>query len=277
MQATILASNLVFPESLRIRDGRLWFVDMYDGRLLSLGLDEDGPGGLREEYAARTYFGGIAFGPDGSPLIVDKAARRLQWTGGSAGQGAFADLSAHGASMLNEMLALPSGDLLVGEYGFDLRAEAPRSANIYRVDRAGRSEIFAQGFDFPNGMVLSGDGKRLFVAETIGQRISCLALSAEGERIVERREHVRFEAGRPDGLAIDHADRIWAAMIGPSSLVRVTADGKVDRQIAMDIPVYDVAVDPHRPLLYVAASRARMSDLGAGVLPRTGQILALSI
>lgn len=277
MQAGIVVADLVFPESLRIHDGRLWFVDMYDGKLLSVGIDGPAPASPRCEHAADSWFGGIGFPVAGAPHVVDKPARRVLRSGDEPGAPAYADLTALGSSMLNDMAMLPNGDLVVGEYGFDMRSEPPRPGNLFRIDRQGRSQIFAEGFDFPNGMVLSSDGKSLFVAETMGRRLTRVALSGEGDAAVGRSEFVAFESGGPDGLSIDSRDRIWAAMIGPSSLVRVGPDGRIDRQIPMDVPVYDVAVDPVRPLLYVAVSRARMSDLKAAILPRTGAILAVSI
>lgn len=277
MQAEMVVADLVFPESLRIHDGRLWFVDMYDGKLLSVGIEGSAPGDLCCEYAAKSWFGGIGFPAAGAPLVVDKPTRRVLRSGVDSGATVYADLSAFGSSMLNDMAALPGGDLVVGEYGFDMRGESPRPGSLFRIDRQGRSDIFAEGFDFPNGMALSSDCRSLFVAETMGRRITRIALSEDGDAVTGRSEFVAFEDGGPDGLAIDSHDRIWAAMIGPSSLVRVAPDGRIDRQIPMDVPVYDVAVDPVRPLLYVAVSRARMSDLKAATLPRTGAILAVSI
>lgn len=275
MQAETVAADLVFPESLRIADGRLWFVDMYDGKLLSVGIDGPGWTVPRCEYAAPTILGGIGFPADGAPLLVDKPARSVLRV--APGSPVYADLSGLGSSMLNDMVMLPTGDLIVGEYGFDIRRERPRPGRLYRVDRSGQAGVFADDFGFPNGMALSGDGRSLFVAETTGRRITRIALSDGGDAAAARDRLVAFESGGPDGLAIDADDRIWAAMIGPSALVRIAPDGRIDRQIPMDVPVFDVAVDPHRPLLYVAVSRARMSDLDAEILPRTGAILAVPI
>lgn len=273
----ILVSDLVFPEALRIHDGRLWFVDMYDGKLLSVGIDERAPTDPRCEQASDSYFGGVAFPGDGPPMVVDKPARQILRTGTGEGASLFADLTAFGTSMLNEMIMLPDGDLVVGEYGFDLGSEAPRPGNLFRIDRQGRADRFAEGFAFPNGMALSGDRRSLFVAETMGRRIARLMLSDDGRSIIGRSQHVAFGRGSPDGLSIDTEDRIWAAMIGPPSLVRVAPDGRIDRQIPLDVPVYDVAIDPDGSRLYVATSRARMSDLGTAPLPRTGTIRVITL
>lgn len=275
MVTEILVPDLVFPEALRVQDGRLWFVDMYDGKLMSVGIGDTGPGDLKCHHASESDLGGVVLPAGAPPLVVDKPARQILRIGAGGGADLFADLTRLGSSRLNEMILLPGGDLVVGEYGFDLRRESPRPGNLYRVDGQGRANTFFEELAFPNGMVLSADHRSLFVAETMGQRITRLTLSGDGQSVVSRRPLIEFEKGGPDGLAVDEEDRIWAAMIGQPSLVRITHDGRIDRQIPMDVPIYDVALDPGGARLFAASSRARMSDLRAAPLPRSGAILVI--
>lgn len=272
MHITTIAEDLVFPECLRWSDGRLWFVDMYDGRLCSV----EPRGEITTHLKRPTYLGGITWCDDGSILVVDKLARTvLRLADGQVG--IFADLSEHCSSKLNDALTLPNGDLIIGEYGFDVvGGEAFKPGGLYRVSPEGAVDIAATGLAFPNGMAISPDGRMLYVAETVGQKLTRYMISETGD-LTDKTTLARFERGNPDGMSIDQDGALWSALLGPRQLVKTSADGEVLQTIDLEVQPFDVAVADSPDTLYIGVSNAVASDLAQAELPRTGAILQVSL
>ena len=69
----VLIDNLVFPEGPRWHEGRLWFSDMHDHRVVVVG--DDGKPETVVEVAGQPS--GLGWLPDGTLLIVSMTDRRL--------------------------------------------------------------------------------------------------------------------------------------------------------------------------------------------------------
>lgn len=263
----IVCDSLVFPECLRWRNGELWFVDMYDGRLLSVTSGEE----TKIHLSRETIFGGIGWLPDNKIVLCDKPTRLVIDADGKQ----HADLSQYHHAPINDLVALPDGSLFVGEYGFAVaKGEKFSKGNVYRVSPGGETNIAAYDLAFPNGMVVSSDGSKLFVAESYAQRISSFDISNDGQ-LSNRQTFVKFPKGGPDGISIDTNGNIWAAMVGPKAIIRVNPDGKMDREVILEEQPYDVEVGEHSDQLFVGTSHADLGDLDNESLPRTGKILKL--
>jgi len=75
-------------------------------------------------------------------------------------------------------------------------------------------ELVATGLAFPKGLALSPRGDCLYVAETFGRTIHCVALDTKGQG-VERRPFARLQGGTgPAGLAVDGSGTLYAAHFG---------------------------------------------------------------
>lgn len=82
--------------------------------------------------------------------------------------------------------------------------------------------LFARGLKNPEGPVALPDGTWLVVEG--GADRGCITwLSSDG-----RQKRIVAKTGRPNGLAVDHAGRIWAAESQTPSLLRVTLEGHVE-------------------------------------------------
>lgn len=265
----ILCNGLVFPECLRWRDGRLWFVDMYDGKLMSLITGQ----AAEMIFSKDTMLGGIGWLPDGSLILNDKKSRQIVDTDGQP----YADLSSHHHAPINDLIALEDGTLFIGEYGFEAaKGEKFAKANLYRVSPDRQISVAADGLAFPNGMAVSTDKRTLFIAESYAQRITAFDISQDGE-LSNRRTFSKFKQGNPDGISIDRSGRIWAAMIGTKSIVRMSLDGTPERELSFDLQPYDVEVGKTDEEIFVGLSGASFDDLAKKPLPRTGKIVKVSI
>lgn len=272
MQLSKLAENLIFPECLRWRDGELWFVDMYDGRLFSLREE----GGLVLHLNRPTYLGGINWNEAGDALVIDKLARQVLQIRQEE-VSVVADLSQHCDSKLNDTLRLPNGDLLIGEYGFDVvRGERYRPARIFRVDKNGCVSVAASGLAFPNAMALSLSGGFVYVVETIGKSISRFELSDTFE-LTNKTSFYEFEKGHPDGMCVDKDGALWVALLGTKTVVQVHSSGQVGTCLNFASQPIDIAAGKAPNILFVGTSDAVATDLVKAELPRTGVILKVEI
>ena len=105
---------------------------------------------------------------------------------------------------------------------------------VFYRSASGQERVVAEGMDYPNGLVLSADGQRLFVAESYANRLVCIHLEAPG--VATRREVFgslpHHPSGRevdnlPDGLAMDEKGRIWVAHYGMGAVQVVDTTGEL--------------------------------------------------
>ncbi|MER8008799.1 MULTISPECIES: SMP-30/gluconolactonase/LRE family protein [unclassified Streptomyces] len=95
------------------------------------------------------------------------------------------------------------------------RAESEIGAcNVYRIDPAsGRVHLAADGFEGPNGVILSADERRLYVSDSRAARIRVFDVADDGTLSGGR---VFAEAGEGvhyDNIRLDDEGRLWAAAL----------------------------------------------------------------
>jgi len=169
-----LLENGAFFESPRWHEDRWWLSDFYRHRVLT--VTEDG----REETVLEVEGqpSGLGWLPDGSLLVVSMRDRRiLRWDGSSVTL--HADVAELCGGHLNDMVVDARGRAYAGNFGFDLMAFGdPAPANLIRVDPDGTASVAAEEMLFPNGSVITPDGRTLIVGETAGARYTAFTISA---------------------------------------------------------------------------------------------------
>jgi len=223
----ILLDGLTFPEGPRWRDGKLWFSDFYTFRVLCVGLD--GRAEIVVEVPQRPS--GLGWTPDGTLLIVSMLDRRLMKLDRGSLRVA-ADLSALATGPCNDMVVDSAGRAYVGNFGFDRHAGEPeRTTCIIRVDPDGTVTRAADDLFFPNGTVITADGRRLVVGETLAKRLTAFDIAAGGA-LANRRVFARFEDCYPDGICLDSDGAIWVADARGNRAVRVFEGGRIGRTVS---------------------------------------------
>jgi sugar lactone lactonase YvrE len=238
---TLLEGGAFF-ESPRWHDGRWWLSDFYRHRVLT--VTEDG----REETVLEVEGqpSGLGWMPDGSLLVVSMRDRRiLRWDGSSLEL--HADVSEFCGGHLNDMVVDRHGRAYAGNFGFDLMAFAdPATANLIRVDPDGTASVAASDMYFPNGSVITPDGRTLIVGETAGCRYTAFTISGDGSlsdrrvwaQVAETPEITTFEEtiGKlrfgPDGCGLDAEEHIWSADEVNARCARVAPGGAIVDEIA---------------------------------------------
>jgi sugar lactone lactonase YvrE len=220
-----------FYEGPRWHDGRWWVSDFYRATITAVAPDGTAEEVLRLDDAPS----GLGWLPDGSLVISAMGSRKLLRWDGSGPPVVYADLVPFCSHNLNDLVVGPSGDVYVGNFGFDLMTgEDPRPTQLVHVDPAGRAEVVPGDLVFPNGSVITPDGSTLIVAETFGARLSAFAIAADGtlsgRRAWAEREPESFA---PDGIALDAEECVWAADGLGNRAVRIAEGGEIVDEVAM--------------------------------------------
>jgi sugar lactone lactonase YvrE len=223
----VLIDGLTFPEAPRWHEGRLWLSDFYSFRVLAVDLD--GHAQTVAEVPQRPS--GLGWTRDGALLIVsmlDRSLLRLE-----AGRlSKIADLSALAGGPCNDMVVDAHGRAYIGNFGYDRHAgEAPRTTCLARVDPDGRVVRAAEDVLFPNGTVITPDGKTLIVGETFAHRLTAFDIDADGS-LSKRRVFAQIEGLFPDGICLDAEGAIWVADPFAKRVARVFSGGRVERSIS---------------------------------------------
>jgi len=235
---TLLEGGAFF-EGPRWHDGRWYVSDFY--RQVVLAVD---PGGTVEEVVTVDQQpSGLGWMPDGSLLVVSMRDRMILRCDPDGAFTVHADLADLCGGHANDMVVDASGRAYVGNFGFDLMGGAdPAPAALIRVDPDGSATVAAEELLFPNGSVITPDGRTLIVGETAGARYTAFTTGDDGA-LSDRRVWAQMaptpEIGGtleqtlgqlqfgPDGCALDAEEHIWSADAIGGRAARVVPGGEV--------------------------------------------------
>ncbi len=224
----VVARNLFFPEGARWHEGAFWFADIF-----GLKVHRIVPGGSLETIAEVEHQpSGLGWLPDGRLLIVSMTDRKLlRLEGGALVE--HADMSSHASYWCNDMVVDRKGRAYVSGVSAPVREDNPAPvAPVIFVDAQGGVATAAEGLVFPNGSVVTKDGKSLLISETAANRIAKFDIDEAGS-LSNRRIFVDLPGCWPDGLSIDSEDRVWVADPLAKQLIRVLPSGVIDHTISL--------------------------------------------
>jgi sugar lactone lactonase YvrE len=230
LTAEPFVTGLYFGECPRWHEGRLWFSDFFDRAVFSVSPD----GERRTEVHVDGEPSGLGWLPDGRLLYVsrlERAVMRLEPDGTVVRHG---DLTPWATWHGNDMVVAADGQAYAGNFGFDLDglysgtvdASAIASTSIVRVDPDGTSSEAAAGLQFPNGTVITDDGRTLIVAESMGGRLTAFDRDPDGS-LGNRREWAPTPGVAPDGICWCEDGTVWVANALAAECVRVAEGGEV--------------------------------------------------
>ena len=134
------------------------------------------------------------------------------------------------------------------------RPEPAVPDRVYRLDRASqRVDVVAEGFDKPNGVVLSPAEDVLYVSDN-GVPQHVVAFDVAGRRVSNRRVFAAGTPGHPDGLAVDSGGRLYASAAGGIHVF--SADGEPICGIELPGAVNFTFGGRARDILFVTADTA---------------------
>lgn len=279
----VLSEDIYFGEGPRWHDGRLWFSDFYAHAVKSISLAGD----QRTEFEIDDRPSGLGWLPDGSMVIVSMTKRQLLRRSTDGSMSVHADLNNIATFHCNDMVVDAKGNAYVGNFGFDLDAHIHErgvpdvlashpTAKLAKVDSSGNATVVADDMHFPNGSVITPDGKTLIVGESLGFCLTAFDIGANGE-LSNRRVWAPLGERVPDGIALDAEGGIWVANPFAPECFRVLEGGEVTEVITTgDQPCYACMLggDDGKTLFMLTSST---SDATEAAKAKTGKMLVAQV
>jgi sugar lactone lactonase YvrE len=189
-----------------------------------------------------------------------------------------ADLSEVATWHANDMVVDDKGVAYVGNFGFSIapvRDEA-RSANLARVSPDGAVAIAASDLWFPNGAVITPDGRTLIIGESAARRLTAFTIAEDGG-LMDRRVWAEMPgAAFPDGICLDEQGAVWVASPPTRELLRLAEGGAVlDRIETEQMAVAVMLGGPDRRTLF--ACTAESTDPEVCKAKQTARLLAIEV
>jgi sugar lactone lactonase YvrE len=275
-QASTFVEGLYFGEGPRWRPdadgpgaGRFFYSDFFAHEVRSVSIDGTD---VRTEAVVPNQPSGLGWLPDGRLLIVSMIDRRVLRRESDGTLALHADLGAIATFHCNDMLVDPAGRAYVGNFGFDLdhflategveaaMAEpGPPKAKLALVAPDGTVSVAAEDLGFPNGTVLTPDGRTLIIGETMGMRLTAFdvdpATGALGNRRVWAPLIGEWGMCPPDGIALDAEGCVWVSNPLGTELVRVAEGGAVLDRVQTSQPSFACALGgPERRHLVICTA-----------------------
>ncbi len=281
LTAKPVADGIYFGEGPRWHDGRLWFSDFYDHAVKTL----DAKGVVSTELELDDHPAGLGWLPDGRMLIVAMQGLKVLRTDDD-GLHMHGDLTGIAVHLANDMGVDAQGRAYVGNFGFDLDAALTRhgpehvlanhaTTDLARVDPDGTVHAVATEMHFPNGMVITPDGRTLIVAETLRLCLTAFDIAADGS-LSNRRVWAQVGMRAPDGICLDADGNVWIANALAPECVLVAPGGGILETVKTDQNCYACMLggDDGRTLYMMTAP----TSVGAVVSQsRQGRIVAARV
>ena len=245
-----LTGGLYFGEGPRWHENKLWFSDFYSHKVMT--LDENNS--LETVCEVPSQPSGLGWLPNGDLLIVSMLDRKiLRFSEGSIS--VHADLSEYVTHKCNDMVVGRDGTAYVGNFGMGDAGESLNSTHVMIVKSDGTVLKGPDNLLFPNGTVITEDGKNLIIAETLGAKLTSFDIEDNGELtnrklwartsplfsllIIKFLSSMGFDLSKvdfskysknlhvPDGICLDEKNGIWIASPTTKAIVRIEKGGNI--------------------------------------------------
>ncbi len=251
LRTEVFLEGLLFPESPRWHDNKLWFSDMDARKVMT--VDMNGNSEIIVEMS--TSPSGLGWLPDGRLLIVSMEDERLLRLD-SEGLVEVADLKELVTYRCNDMCVDKQGRAYIGNFGFELMKNPFAPAEIVLVTPDGNARVVADNMAFPNGTVITPDEKTLIVGETMKSCLTAFDIEDDGS-LTSRRIWAKI-GKNPDGICLDADNGIWVAAPGSGKVFRVLEGGNITHKVKVtpnQQPYACMLGGPDRCTLFITTSQ----------------------
>lgn len=174
---------------------------------------------------------------DGTHLVCDSSQHAILHLSADGKPLAHASKECDGKPLRgpNDLTLDPAGGFYFTDPG-ESSKENP-IGTVHFVDPQGKTHLVASGLAFPNGIVLTADGKRLLVGESQFNRVLEYPVSAPG-KVGEQRVFAdlpknasgKWEDNQPDGMCLDRQGNLFVAHYGMQMVEVLDPEGKLIRR-----------------------------------------------
>ena len=276
----ILMDGLTFGEGPRWHDGKFYFSDFYSHKVFS--LDMEGNSEVIVEVPGQPS--GLGWMPDGTMLIVSmKDKKLLSFINNTLSE--VADLSDLAGFHCNDMVVDDRGNAYIGNFGFNTYSgEEIKPANLILVRPGEDPCVAADNLLFPNGAVITPDGRTLIVGETYAARLTSFDINQDAT-LSNRRVWADFtldaKEGKvpvPDGMCLDAEGAIWVASPTTADVIRIKEGGEILDRIPVETNAYACMLGgDDLKTLFICTSKASGVDPEAALREKSGKIETIKV
>ena len=265
-----LMTGIVFGESPRWRDGRLWFSDW--GAQEIVAVDPEGRSEVIVHMPSSPFC--IDWLPDGRLLVVSAGDGLLLRREPDGSLETHSDLSSLSNHPWNDIVVDGRGNAYVGNIGFDFPDGEFAPGNLALVTPDGSARQVADGVAFPNGIVVTPDGSTLILAESYANRLTAFDIAADG-RLSNRRVWADLGDGVPDGICLDAEGAVWYGDVPNKRCVRVREGGEVLKTIDLEDGCFACMLGGVDRKTLFMVSQEWSGMVSSGDEERTGRLLTV--
>lgn len=228
------------------RQGNIYVTTLTGGDILKIGKR-----GKMSVWAHSPCPNGQLILSDGDHLICDSKSSSVRVFDGNGKfhrdlvSGSCAGVS---VQVPNDLMMDTSGNLFFTD-------SVRHVGKVFMVGKRGEEKLIADNLDYPNGLVISPDGRFLYVAESYKNRIIKFDLAANSPDYTLLADLPKHPSGNiicnlPDGLAMDRSGAIWVAHYGMGAVHQYSADGRHLCSIRVGMPlVSNIAFIDHQTMV----------------------------
>jgi len=279
-RTNILMDGLTFGEGPRWHEEKFYFSDFYSHKVFSLDMD----GNSEVVVKVPGQPSGLGWMPDGTMLIVSMKDKKLLSFNNNA-LSEVADLSNLAGFHCNDMVVDDHGNAYVGNFGFNTYSgEEIKPANLILVRPGEDPCVAADDLLFPNGTVITPDGKTLIIGETYAARLTAFDIN-EDATLSNRRVWADFtldaDEGNvplPDGMCLDVEGAIWVASPSTAEVIRVKEGGEIFDRIPVETNAYACMLGGEDlKTLFICTSNASGVDPESALREKSGKIETVTV
>lgn len=167
--------------------------------------------------------GGFTFQQDGGLLLFRDRGNIALWRNGQFTT-LLHEIPEERESRFNDVIADPSGRVFCGTMS------SPQSkGRLYRLDRDGTLTPILYSIGCSNGMGFSLDLKTFYYTDSFARKIYRFHYHLQTGDLTHQQVFASIPEsfGLPDGLTVDHQDRVWSALWDGSALIRFDPSGNI--------------------------------------------------
>jgi gluconolactonase len=235
-QVKKLADLAFYSEGPAIRNEGEWFVTTLSGeQVLRIG-----PDGQTSVWAQGDCPNGQVIASNGQHWLCESQSGRVaSYEADGTFSGWIIDGTCGGVPVQapNDLLVDSLGNLYFTD-------SISVDGKVFFRGKDGTEKCMAEGIDYANGIALSLDETRLYVAESFANRVRVYNLTAPGEAdaaytCIDLPVHASGDplCNLPDGLAVDREGRLWVAHYGMQAIQLIAADGTWLFSIDTELPL----------------------------------------
>lgn len=267
-----LARQDILGEGILVQNdlNRICWIDILGKQLLIADLD----GTNTQAFQQDSEIGAVLPSADTSLILVLRnTVVEFEPTAGTTRELWSAEALEPTSNRFNDAAIDPFGNLWIGSMDFD--AAAP-TGKLYRLRPDGQFDIVDQGYACLNGPAFSGDGKTVYVGDTMAGQVLAYTCDPATRATTDKRIFHTFGQfdGLPDGMAVYAADNLWVCQITAGRISCFAPDGTKLKSIALPVPMVTSCCfgGVEMSALFVTTARIILDQSDLEAFPQSGSL-----